>query len=337
MNTDDIVTLGHGGGGSLTREMIDEMIVTHLGNPILARLDDGACIDMPGTSLVFTTDSYVVSPIFFPGGDIGQLSVCGTVNDLAMQGAEPLYLSLALILEEGFPLSDLARVIESIGRTAREVGVQVVTGDTKVVDRGHGNGVFINTAGIGSLRPGIDVHVRNARPGDKVIVTGTLGDHGMTVISKREGLEFESTIRSDVAPLADLAARLLKAVPEVHCLRDPTRGGLTAGLCDIAHAAGVGIRVRERAIPVRKEVDAACRLLGIDPLNVANEGKAIVICPPDRADAALEALRSHPLGADACLIGEVAADPVDMVLLETHIGGERILEMTSGEELPRIC
>lgn len=333
----DLVLLSHGGGGRRTQQLIRDLVLKHLGNPILDRLDDGACLDLPERDLVFTTDSYVVSPLFFPGGDIGKLAVCGTVNDLAMQGAAPRYLSLALILEEGLAMVDLERVIQSVAQMARETGVMVVTGDTKVVEHGKGNGVFINTAGIGVRRPGVDTHVANARAGDVVIITGTIGDHGVAVMSRREGLNLETDITSDVAPLWGLLDPLLQEIPEIHSLRDPTRGGLAAALGDVATAAGVGVRIRERALPILAGVQGACKLLGLDVLNVANEGKALVICAPAQAERALRILRAHPLGREAAVIGAVTAAPVGMVLLETTMGGERIVESPLGEDLPRIC
>jgi hydrogenase expression/formation protein HypE len=306
-------------------------------NPILARLDDGACLSVPESDLVLTTDSYVVRPIFFPGGDIGKLAVCGTINDLAMQGAEPRYLSLALILEEGLPLEDLEKIIASVGKTASEAGVKIVTGDTKVVERGSGGGVFINTAGLGIRKAGVDTHVANAKPGDTMIVTGTIGDHGIAVMSAREGLEFESKLVSDVAPLWDLVRVMLDAVPDIHCLRDPTRGGLASAVNDIAESSSVSIRLRESAIRVRDEVRGACGLLGLDPLNVANEGKAVVVCSRQDSCRVLEVLRSHRLGSETCIIGEVVARHAGQVVLETTLGGERIVDVPSGEDLPRIC
>jgi hydrogenase expression/formation protein HypE len=333
----DLILLSHGGGGRRTQQLIRDLILKHLGNPILDRLDDGACLDVPEREIVFTTDSYVVSPIFFPGGDIGKLAVCGTINDLAMQGAVPRYLSLALILEEGLAIADLERVIQSVARMVRETGVMVVTGDTKVVERGRGNGIFINTAGIGVRRPGVDTHVANARSGDVIIITGTLGDHGIAVMSQREGLNLETDVVSDAAPLWGMIEPLLREIPEIHSLRDPTRGGVAAALGDIATAAGVGIRIRERALQIRPGVQGACKLLGLDVLNVANEGKALVICAPAQQECALRILRKHPLGREAAVIGEVTAEPVGMVLLETALGGERIVETPLGEDLPRIC
>lgn len=338
MKTDganDIVLLSHGGGGVRTQTLIRDIILRRLGNPILDRLDDSACLTIPETELAFTTDSYVVNPLFFPGGDIGKLAACGTINDLAMQGAEPRYLSLGLILEEGFPLRDLDRAIASLAEVAGQTGVRIVTGDTKVVERGHGAGMFINTSGIGVRVPGTDVAAGNARPGDAVLITGTLGDHGAAVMSRR--LDLESALASDVAPLWDLVAPLLKGLRGLHVLRDPTRGGLAAAVCDIAEKSRVGIRLNEAALPIRKEVLGVCRLLGLDPLAAANEGKALAVCAPADAEAALRLLRAHPLGTNAAVIGAVCAAPAGTVLLKTAAGGERILRMPLGEDLPRIC
>jgi len=333
----DLVLLSHGGGGRRTQQLIRDLILKHLGNPILDRLDDGACLDVPEHNLVFTTDSYVVTPIFFPGGDIGKLAVCGTINDLAMQGAAPRYLSLALILEEGLVMADLERVIQSVAQMVRETGVMVVTGDTKVVERGKGNGIFINTAGIGVRCPGVDTHVANARSGDVVIITGTIGDHGIAVMSRREGLNLETDVVSDVAPLWGMIEPLLREIPEIHSLRDPTRGGVAAALGDIATTSGVGIRIHERALPIRPGVQGACKLLGLEVLNVANEGKALVICAAAQAEHALRILSAHPLGREAAVIGAVTAEPAGMVLMETALGGERIVDTPLGEDLPRIC
>ncbi len=334
---DDLILLSHGGGGRRTRDLIRGLVLRHFDSPLLAPLDDGACLEASGRRLVFTTDSYVVSPLFFPGGDIGRLSVCGTVNDLAMMGARPLALSLALILEEGLPMRDLARVLRSAARAAREAGAPVVTGDTKVVERGRGNGLYITTAGIGERLPRADTRAGNARPGDAVLVTGTLGDHGIAVLSRRPGLAFDRPVKSDVAPLAGLVAALLRAAPGVRVLRDPTRGGLAAALCDIAEASGVGIRIREAALPVRRGVRAACGLLGLDVLAVANEGKAVAVCAADQAAAALRALRAHPLGRAAAVIGAVTGGPAGAVCLDTRSGGERLIEIPLGDDLPRIC
>lgn len=386
---DEMVLLAHGGGGMLTRKLIEEIILGEFGNPILAPLDDAACISMPGTELTLTTDSYVVNPVFFPGGDIGKLAVCGTVNDLVMQGSEPKFLSLALIIEEGFLIRDLRRIIHSAGEAARSAGVLIVTGDTKVIERrggqetgvrgqetgvrGQGTGVrgqgtedrgetselhaprstlpvprsadvsenspaiFLNTSGIGVRLPGVDVAVRNARPGDAVIVTGTIGDHGIAVMSAREGFGLQSGLVSDVQPLWALLKPVLEAFPGVHCLRDPTRGGLAAGLCDIARSSGCGIRIREKSLPVRPEVRGSCGILGLDPLNVANEGKAVLVCSGADAARILDILRAHPAGVDACVIGKAVLEPRGMVLLETPVGGERIVDIPMGEDLPRIC
>ncbi len=331
----DVILLAHGGGGVRTQALVRDVILRRLGNPILDRLDDSACLSIPETELAFTTDSYVVNPLFFPGGDIGKLAACGTINDLAMQGAEPRYLSLALILEEGLPLRDLDRAIASLAAVVKQTGVQVVTGDTKVVERGQGGGLFINTAGLGARVPGTDTSAGNARPGDVVIVTGTLGDHGAAVMGRRLGLE--SALESDVAPLWDLVAPLLKTIPALHCLRDPTRGGVAAAVCDLAEKSGVGIRLDEAALPVRPEVRGVCELLGLDPLNAANEGKALVVCPQADAATALRLLRAHPLGRNAAVIGSVAAAPAGTALLATAAGGERVIRLPLGEDLPRIC
>lgn len=335
LNSSDVILISHGGGGARTQALIRDIMLRHLGNPILDRLDDSACLTIPESELAFTTDSHVVNPIFFPGGDIGKLAACGTINDLAMQGAEPRFMSLGLILEEGFPRQDLERVISSLGTMIRESGVQVVTGDTKVVERGKGNGVFINTSGIGVRIPGRDVHVSNACPGDVVIITGTLGDHGAAVMSER--LNLKSGLVSDIAPLGDLIIPLLRKIPAIHCLRDPTRGGLAAAVCDIAAASRIGIRLKETSLPVRPEVQGVCQLLGLDPLNVANEGKAMVICPSADADHVIRLLRAHPLGQEAAAIGIITAESAGMAVLETRAGGEHIIQIPLGEDLPRIC
>lgn len=336
--TNDVILLGHGGGGTLTQKLISEIILPELRNPLLEQLDDAVCVDMPAARLALTTDSFVVDPVFFPGGSIGTLAVCGTVNDLAMQGAEPKYLTLGMILEEGFPIADLKRVVADLAAAARQAGVPVVAGDTKVVERGRGGGVYLNTAGVGVCLPDVDVHVRNARPGDVVIVSGTLGDHGIAVMSRRKGLEFETALESDAAPLWALVRPLLERWPrEIHVLRDPTRGGLTAALCDIAAAAKCGVRIREKAVPVKPAVRGACGLLGLDPLNVANEGKAVVVCAEAVAPAVLDLLKTQPLGHDAAVVGRITDRHPGKVVLETGIGGERILLTSSGEDLPRIC
>ena len=334
---EDIVILAHGGGGTLTRALIERVFRSRLANPALDAMDDSAVVDIEPGRCAFTTDSYVVHPLEFPGGDIGRLAVCGTVNDLAMQGADPLYLSLGMILEEGLSLAVLKRVVGSIATAAEEAGVAIVAGDTKVVERGRGDGIYINTSGIGRIRDGVDVASRNARPGDVVILTGTIGDHGVAVLSRREGIAFETELTSDVAPLNGLVGALLDEVPTVRCLRDPTRGGLAAALHDIATDSGVGMRFRETALPVRREVRGACGLFGFDVLELANEGKAVVVCPATDAERALRALRAHPLGREAVAIGETVDDEPGIVVLETEIGGERVVEIPSGENLPRIC
>ena len=335
---EDIVLMGHGGGGKMTASLISELIVRELGNPILDRLDDGACISVPGRELVFTTDSYVIEPLFFPGGDIGRLSVCGTINDLVMQGARPLYLSLALIIQAGLPMSELERIVISIRDAADEVGVKVVTGDTKVVENSSkGGGIFINTAGIGVRIAGVDVSADNAEPGDAVIVTGTVGDHGVAVMNERESLGMESSLKSDAAPLWGMIGDLLDVVPAIHCLRDPTRGGVTAAVCDIAGKSGCLIRLFEDSLPVKREVKGACSLLGLEPLSVANEGKAVIVCAGNDRDLVLNSLRKHPMGSDAAVIGEGAEGRQGRVVMRTMAGGERLVDVPAGEDLPRIC
>lgn len=333
----EIVTLAHGGGGTRTAELIRSVFAPALDNPILRQFDDSACVSLEGSELALTTDSYVVQPLFFPGGDIGRLAVCGTVNDLAMQGARPVYLTAGFILEEGLSLCDLRKILASMASAALEARVQIVAGDTKVVERSSGWGMFINTSGIGIRKPGIDTHVKNAKPGDVVLISGTLGDHAVAVMSRREGIAFQTSVRSDVAPLNDLMDRLLDEASGIHVLRDPTRGGLAAALNDIAAAAGAAIRIRERDIPIHDEVRGACSLLGLDPLSAANEGKAVIVCAPESAARAIAVLREHPLGREACAIGTVEAAPAGRVLLETTMGGERLVDMPLGEDLPRIC
>ncbi len=334
----DKILMAHGGGGILTRRLIEEEILPRFQNEALAPLSDSALLNLnhPG-KLAFTTDSYVVTPLFFRGGDIGRLAVCGTVNDLSMAGATPLALSASLILEEGFPLEDLQKILDSMAATAREVGIPIVTGDTKVVERGSANGLFINTSGIGIVPEGISVSMSSAKPGDVVLINGPIGDHGIAVLSEREGLKFDTPVESDVAPLNSLVAALFEITPEIHCLHDPTRGGLATGLNEIAGASQVGIRLFEDKIPLRPEVQGACDLLGLDPLQVANEGKVIILCPSAFQDALLERLKSHPFGKNASVIGEVVEKPAGTVLLKTLIGGERIVDVPYGENLPRIC
>lgn len=331
------VVLGHGGGGALSSELVEHLFVPAFANPTLEALGDAAVLPAAGGRLAFSTDSFVVHPLFFPGGSIGELAVCGTVNDLAMSGAEPLWLSAAFILEEGLPMATLGRIVERMAEAARRAEVIIVTGDTKVVERGHGHGCYVTTAGVGRIPDGLVLGPDRACPGDRVLVSGTIGDHGMAVLSVREGLEFGTTIESDTAPLSGLVRALLAAAPGVRALRDPTRGGLAASLCEIAGKSRVGIVLDERALPVRPEVHAACELLGMDPLFVANEGKLTAIVPPDEADAALAALRGHPLGANAAAVGTVVADHPGLLVAKTGLGSTRVVPLPIGEQLPRIC
>ncbi len=334
---DELVTLAHGAGGKATHALVEALFLAELGNPLLDPLTDAAVFRQNGASLAFTTDSYVVKPLFFPGGDIGELAVNGTVNDLAMAGARPLLLSAGFIVEEGFPIADLRKVAASMGRAAREADVVIAAGDTKVVERGKGDGVYVNTSGVGILERDVELSPESIRPGDRVLVSGSLGDHGMAIMIARGELELEVELESDTAPLHDLAAAILDAAPATHCLRDLTRGGLATALNELAMAAGASIVLDEAAIPLRPEVVGACEILGIDPLYVANEGKLTAVVPPEQAGAALEALRSHPLGSAAALVGEVTDDPDALVLLDTAFGGRRVVDMLVGDPLPRIC
>lgn len=331
------ILLGHGSGGRLMHRLLEQVILPPLENPLLRDKKDATVISIGEERLAFTTDSYVVSPLFFPGGDIGSLAVNGTVNDLAMVGATPLYLSLALILEEGLEMETLQRILSSIQKAAQQAGVKVVTGDTKVVDKGKGDGIYINTSGIGFIKHSLDISPQQVRPGDAILVNGYLGDHGIAVLSVREGLDFETTITSDTAPLNELVQILLDADLEIHCLRDLTRGGLASGLNEIVKTAQVGIRIWERSLPLREEVLSACELLGLDPLYVANEGKFVLFLPSSQAEEALALLKSHPLGQSASLIGVVMEKDPGLVLLESKIGGTRVVDMLAGEQLPRIC
>lgn len=331
------ILLGHGSGGKLSAQLIERLFVPAFRNPLLDALDDQAILTVEASRLAFTTDSYVVTPIFFPGGDIGELAVNGTVNDLAVGGAQPLALSLAFILEEGLPLADLRRVVESARQAAERAGVRIVTGDTKVVGRGSGDKIFVNTSGIGIVPPGVDLSSRNVRPGDVVLLSGPIGDHGVAILSQREGLTFAGEIASDTAPLHELVAAALAASPRIHAMRDPTRGGVAATLVEIASRQRVGIEVDERAIPVRDVVRGACEILGLDPLLVANEGKLVAFVPARDASAVLAAMRAQPLGRDAVRIGHVTDEHPGTVLLRTPIGGDRILDLPFGEALPRIC
>jgi hydrogenase expression/formation protein HypE len=332
----DKILLAHGSGGKLAHDLVEKSFVRALANPLLDKLDDSAVFDVSG-KLAFTTDSYVVSPIFFPGGDIGKLAVCGTVNDLATSGAKPLYLSLSFIIEEGLSLSELGKIVESVQKAVTEAGVKIVTGDTKVVTRGSADKLFINTAGVGVIPEGVNVSGSNAKPGDKVLLNGTIGDHGIAVVSKREGLSFATKLKSDCAPLGGLVADMLKASPNIHALRDPTRGGLATSLNELAMQSKVSIRIEEKEIPVREEVLAACEMLGFDPLYVANEGKMIAIVPPGDADKVLAAMRKNKYGKDAAIIGEVMAENPGRVVMKTVLGSSRIVDMLVGDLLPRIC
>ncbi len=331
------VDMTHGGGGRAMAQLIDELFAASFANEWLAQGNDGAVFQAPAGRLVIATDSHVVSPLFFPGGDIGCLSVHGTLNDVAMNGARPLYLAASFILEEGYPLADLKRIVESMAAASREAGVPVVTGDTKVVEQGKGDGVFITTTGIGVVPQGVEISGDRARPGDAILVSGSIGDHGVAIMSLRENLSFETTIESDTAALHGLVAAMIEAVPTIRCLRDPTRGGLGTTLNEFARQSNVGLLIREAAIPVKPQVDAACEFLGLDPLYVANEGKLIAICPPQDAGRLLEVMRAHPRGADAAIIGEVVEDPHRFVQMETAFGGRRVVDWLTGEQLPRIC
>ncbi len=333
---DDRVLLAHGSGGKLSHDLIEKCIVPVLANPLLNKLDDSAVFELNGR-LAFTTDSFIITPLFFPGGDIGKLAVCGTVNDLSMSGAKPLYLSLAFIIEEGFPFAELRKVMDSIYHAADEAGVKIVTGDTKVVDRGAADKLFINTAGIGLVPQGVNITAGNARPGDKIIVSGTIGDHGIAVLSRREGLEFGVPVESDCAPLNHLVADMLEVTTNIHCLRDPTRGGLATLLNDFAIQSNIGIKIEEDKIPVQRAVTAACELLGFDPLYIANEGKLAAAVDPADAEKVLAAMRRNKYGSKAAIIGEVVKEHPGQVAMKTLLGASRLVDMPVGELLPRIC
>lgn len=334
---DEIVIAAHGGGGRLTRDLLESWILPEFDGLMPCRLDDAAVLEPLDGPPVISTDSYVVDPPFFPGGDIGSLAVSGTVNDILMQGGSPRCITLGLILHEGFPLRDLRRLMKSAARTAREAGVGIVAGDTKVIGPGGGPGLYINTTGLGVLRPGFTTGVEYARQGDAVIVTGYLGDHGVAVLSGRERLGMEYAVKSDAAPLTGLLEGLLGADSGVHCLRDPTRGGLTVALCDIAEASHCGVHIREEKIPIREEVHGVCDILGFDPLNIANEGKAVIVCAPESLCVIMNRLRAHPLGTHGSHIGEISPEPAGRVLLATTSGGTRVLSIPPGGEIPRIC
>lgn len=334
---DGRVDLTHGGGGRAMAQLISELFAGAFDNPYLAQGNDMAVMPPTGGRLVMSTDGYVVSPIFFPGGDIGSLAVHGTVNDVAMSGARPLYLSASFILEEGLPLADLKQIVESMATAAKQADVLIVTGDTKVVERGKADGIFIVTTGVGSLQDELHIAGDRIRPGDAIILSGTIGDHGIALLSKRENLEFETTIESDSAPLHGLIRAMIEADPDIHCLRDPTRGGLAATLNELAHQSGLGMIVDEDAVPIKPAVRGACELLGIDPIGVANEGKLIAFCSPDKAEALVAVMRRQPFGENAVIIGHAQPDPRRLVWLKTSFGGERVIEWFNGEQLPRIC
>jgi hydrogenase expression/formation protein HypE len=331
------VDMSHGGGGRAMVQLISELFARHLGNDLLAQGNDGTVLPTRPGRLVVSTDSHVVSPLFFPGGDIGCLAVHGTVNDVAVMGATPLYLTAGFILEEGFPLADLARIVESMARACAEADVKLVAGDTKVVEAGKGDGVFITTTGVGWLPEGVHLSGDQARPGDAVLVSGFIGDHGTAIMSQRENLGFTTPIVSDTAALNGLTAALLASGARLRLMRDPTRGGVAATLNEIAHQSGVGIHIQEAALPLRPGVEAACELLGLDPLNIANEGKLLAICPEADAEMLLAALRAHPLGQNSARIGTVTEDPHHFVQMTTRLGGRRMVDWLSGEQLPRIC
>ena len=333
---DDRILLAHGSGGKLSHDLIEKGFVSALGNPILNKLDDSAVFEISGR-LAFTTDSYTVSPIFFPGGDIGRLAVCGTVNDLAMSGATPLYLSLSFIIEEGLLVTDLEKIVDSVQQAATEAKVKIVAGDTKVVDRGSADKLFINTSGVGTVPPGVDISGSNAISGDKVIVSGTLGDHGIAIVSQREGLKFQVPVPSDCAPLNQLVAEMLAASADIHCLRDPTRGGLATTLNELAQQSQVGIKIDEASLPVNKAVLSACELLGFEPLYIANEGKLVAIVPPSDAGKVLARMKQNRYGQEAAIIGEVVDEHPGRVVMKTRLGASRIVDVLVGELLPRIC
>jgi len=330
------IVLGHGSGGRLTAQLISDLFLPAFDNPILNKLEDQAVLDVGGARIALTTDSFVVTPIFFPGGNIGDLAVNGTVNDLAMSGAKPLYLSAAFIMEEGFPMEELREVVASMARAAAEAGVSIVTGDTKVVNKGSADKLFVTTTGIGLVPDGVRISAASARPGDHILLSGTIGDHGMAVMSKREGLEFEGAIVSDTMPLHRLVEAMLEA-GEIHALRDPTRGGLATTICEIAATSKTGIEIDINTIPVREEVKGACEMLGLDPMFVANEGKLVAFVPAEHGDAILKAMRGTPEGRDAVRIGYVTGEHPGMAVLKTEIGGTRILDLPFTEQLPRIC
>ena len=332
-----LVEMTHGGGGRAMVQLIEELFATAFDNAILAQMNDQGLFEVDAGRMVIATDSHVVTPLFFPGGDIGSLSVHGTINDIAMAGAKPLYLAAGFVLEEGLPLADLQRIVDSMAKAAKDAGVPIITGDTKVVERGKGDGVFISTTGIGIVPAGVNISGNRAKPGDKILLSGPIGDHGVAIMSKRENLTFATSIKSDSCALHELVANLVSAVPDIHVMRDPTRGGLATTLNEIALQSAVGMQIYESKIPIRDEVKAACEFLGLDPLYVANEGKLVAICSESDADLLLTTMRSHPLGADSAIIGEVVEDANYFVQMQTAFGGNRVVDWLTGEQLPRIC
>ncbi|HEB86850.1 MAG TPA: hydrogenase expression/formation protein HypE [Gammaproteobacteria bacterium] len=338
LNTrDGAVDMTHGSGGRAMAQLIEALFVKHFDNDLLRQANDQAAFDVSGGRMVMSTDGHVISPLFFPGGDIGSLSVHGTINDVAMSGARPLYLAAGFILEEGLPLADLEKIVISMGQAARAANVPIVTGDTKVVEKGKADGVFITTTGVGMVPEGVNISGDRARPGDVILVNGSMGDHGVAIMSSRENLQFETTIESDSAALHSLVAEMVMAVPGIHCLRDPTRGGLATTLNELAQQSRVGMNLYETRIPIKPAVNAACELLGLDPLYVANEGKLVCICAQENAQRLLDVMQAHPLGRQAAIIGDVVEDPHGFVQMQTSFGGSRVVDWLTGEQLPRIC
>lgn len=336
MKTDNIL-LDHGSGGKISHSLITDIMLPIFNNPILSQLNDGAIFDIEGKRLAFSTDTYVVDPIFFPGGNIGTLSINGTVNDIAMCGATPLFLSTGLIIEEGFSLADLKTILQEMSIAAEKAGVKVVTGDTKVVPKGAADKIFINTSGIGIIPKNMDIASHRARPGDKIILSGSIADHGITILTQREGMTFDSSVASDTAPLNHMVKNMLSVCKNIHVLRDPTRGGIGTALNEIAIKSEIGIKIYEEKIPVKNEVAAICELLGFDPVYIANEGKLLAFVPPDHVEKVLDVIRENRFGREACIIGEVVEDNPRKVFMQTRIGGTRIVDMLTGEQLPRIC
>lgn len=331
------VEMAHGAGGKAMTQLIEQLFISRFDNPILKQQNDQASVDIGTTKIVMATDSHVITPLFFPGGNIGSLAVHGTINDVVMSGATPLYLSCAFILEEGYPLSELIKIVDAMAQAAKQAGVKIVTGDTKVVEKGDADGVYITTTGIGVVTDGIERGADKVKAGDKIIISGTLGDHGVAIMSLRENLTFTTTLESDSQSLDSLVKAMVTQIPEINCMRDPTRGGLAAALNEIARQARLGMQLYETAIPIKEQVRAACEFLGLDPLYVANEGKLIAFCPADKAEQLLAVMRAHPQGKDAAIIGQVFADPNHFVQLQSSFGGMRMVDWIGGEQLPRIC